>query len=179
MNASAGGLPFALMTLLFRVRDLIWPPITTLQATGLIKEGARVLDFGCGPGSYTVAAAKLVGETGHVYALDIHPRAMESVRRRAAAEGVSGAITPLMGAASSVMDASLDAVILFDVFHLLGDPPAALREISRMLKPEGRLLFSDHHMKRDPIIAGVTAGGLFAPERDHDGVYIFSKAALR
>ncbi|MBI4827789.1 MAG: class I SAM-dependent methyltransferase [Nitrospinae bacterium] len=170
---------FWLMTLLFHGRDIIWPPIETLKAAGLIHEGARVLDFGCGPGSYTVAAAKLVGAAGRVYALDIHPRALASARRRATAEGVSDIITTLDGRADTVADACLDAVILFDVFHLLDDQPGALREINRMLKPEGRLLFSDHHMKREAIIAGVTAGGLFAPERDHDGVYIFSKAALR
>lgn len=167
---------FWLMTLLFRVRDMIWPPIETLAATGLIKEGARVLDFGCGPGSYTVAAAKLVGAAGRVYALDIHPRAFASARSRAAAEGVSDVVITLDGRADTVADACLDAVILFDVFHLLGDQPAALREISRMLKPEGRLLFSDHHMKREAILAGVTNGGLFAPESDYNGVYILRKA---
>jgi cobalt-precorrin-6B (C15)-methyltransferase len=47
-----------------------------------------VLDFGCGSGTYTIPAAKAVGATGRVYALDINPRALDRVERKAERAGL-------------------------------------------------------------------------------------------
>ena len=44
-------------------------PEEEIRKLGL-KEGQKILDYGCGIGSYTFPAAKLVGEKGRVYALD-------------------------------------------------------------------------------------------------------------
>ena len=54
---------FRLMALGFMFRDLPNPPEKILKEAD-IGPGDRVLDFGCGPGSYSLAAAKLVGEKG-------------------------------------------------------------------------------------------------------------------
>lgn len=43
-----------------------------------IKEGSHVLDYGCGPGFCTIPAAKIVGSQGMIYALDIHPLAINN-----------------------------------------------------------------------------------------------------
>jgi len=51
-----------------------------VQKSG-VREGHTVLDFGCGSGHFTVATAKIVGEKGKVYALDIHPLAVEAVEK--------------------------------------------------------------------------------------------------
>ena len=58
-----------------------------------IKEGQTVLDFGCGPGHYAIAAAKMVGAKGKVYALDIHPLAVQSVEKKAKKEGLTNITT--------------------------------------------------------------------------------------
>jgi ubiquinone/menaquinone biosynthesis C-methylase UbiE len=63
-------LHFRGMTLLFRVRDFIYPRERILEEAG-IKPCFQVLDFGCGPGGYEVAAAGLVGNGGRVYALSV------------------------------------------------------------------------------------------------------------
>lgn len=63
---------FALMSLMFRVRDLIRPPVVALKEAG-VGPGMRVLDYGCGPGSFYLAAALIVGDRGMVYALDELP----------------------------------------------------------------------------------------------------------
>lgn len=45
-------------------------------------------------------------------------------------------------------DNSVDAVLLYDTFHDLSDPDGVLEELHRVLKPDGILSFSDHHMKK-------------------------------
>jgi cyclopropane fatty-acyl-phospholipid synthase-like methyltransferase len=67
------------MAVTFRIRDLLRPRRDVL-AEAPIKPGSRVLDFGCGPGSYTTVAAQMVGEAGKVYALDLHPLAVKQVQ---------------------------------------------------------------------------------------------------
>lgn len=75
---------FQLLTLSYRIRDFFRPRISILQEIG-IKAGARMLDFGCGPGSYIEPLAKLVSPKGQIYALalDINPLAIRSVRQLA------------------------------------------------------------------------------------------------
>ena len=47
-----------------------------------LKEGQKVLDYGCGIGSYTFPVAKLVGEKGRVYALDKEPLAIKKIKEK-------------------------------------------------------------------------------------------------
>jgi len=56
-------------------------PYRRLTQAGL-GSGQRVLEVGCGPGFFTVPAAKITGEAGFVYALDINPAAIEHVRHK-------------------------------------------------------------------------------------------------
>lgn len=55
----------------------------------------------------------------------------------------------------------MDVVLLYDVFHVSHDREEVLRELHRVLKPEGTLSFSDHHMKQEGIRRGVNGGDLF------------------
>ncbi len=66
---------FKAMSFIFKIRDIISPPQNILKEAN-IKSGYSILDYGCGPGAYTIIAAKIVGETGKVYALDIHKLAI-------------------------------------------------------------------------------------------------------
>ena len=47
-----------------------------------LKPRQKVLEVGCGPGFFTIPAAKMVGEKGSVYALEINPVAVETLRRK-------------------------------------------------------------------------------------------------
>ncbi|MCI4446225.1 MAG: hypothetical protein JHC32_09410 [Candidatus Aminicenantes bacterium] len=75
---------FQLLTLSYRIRDFFRPRISILQEIG-IKAGARMLDFGCEPGSYIEPLAKLVSPKGQIYAFafEINPLAIRSVRQLA------------------------------------------------------------------------------------------------
>ena len=79
MDRIESNLGFRLMAFGYKFRDLRLPRKNILKEVG-IKPGSSVLDYGCGPGSYTVALAELVGESGKVYAQDIHPLAIRKVK---------------------------------------------------------------------------------------------------
>ncbi|GAH52326.1 unnamed protein product, partial [marine sediment metagenome] len=73
-------LDFRVMSTWFKFRDFVLPRKNILAEVD-IKPGFYILDYGCGPGSYTIVAARLVGESGQVYALDIHPLAIQQVQK--------------------------------------------------------------------------------------------------
>jgi ubiquinone/menaquinone biosynthesis C-methylase UbiE len=175
MDKMMSPLGFWGMTQLFRVRDLLLPPKRILQEADLAV-GARVLDFGCGPGAFSIAAAECVGAPGKVYALDIHPKAIEAVRKHAAGRGLKNVETIHGSDPHAVETESIDVVLLYDVFHMLGDQQAVLKALHRVLKPEGLLSFSDHHMKDADVRAGVAAGGWFELSEKRRHTYRFVKA---
>ncbi len=162
------------MSLIFRIRDLISPRRDVLAEVG-IKPGFYVLDYGCGPGGYISALAKLVGTSGRIYALDIHPLAIRAVQKIALRERMENLETIRSDRETGLPDISLDVVLLYDVFHGLSNPNGVLEEIHRVLKPDGILSFSDHHIGEDEIISRVTETGLFRLSRKGNKTYSFLK----
>ncbi len=152
-------LSFRFMSMEFLLRDRLRPPVNILQDAGL-RPGLAVLDFGCGPGGFSLAAAQIVGPAGRVYALDIHPLAIRSVERTVARRGVQN-LFAVDGSADRFAEDTFDVVLLYDVLHDLSDGAAVLKEISRLLKPNGFLSVRDHHLKEQVLQEAVTSGGLF------------------
>lgn len=175
MDKPMPALHFRIMACMFRVRDFFLPRIKVLSEAEL-KAGFRVLDYGCGTGSYTIAAAELVGPAGIVHALDIHPLAIQLVRERAAGKGLQNVETILSDSGTGLPDRGLDAVLLYDVFHGLSEPDKVLTELHRVLKPKGILSFNDHHLKEKEIVSRLTSGGLFRFLRKERYTYTFLNA---
>jgi ubiquinone/menaquinone biosynthesis C-methylase UbiE len=162
-----------------RLRDLIRPPTRVLADVGM-QRGMTVLDFGCGPGGFSLAAAGIVGREGVVYALDVQRAALESVRRAAARRGINNLHLLLADEISEVPSASVDMVLLYDVLHIDSDPASAralLKTIHRVLKPDGVLSVRDHHLEERPIVTQVTGGGLFRPTEHNRWAFQFEKIA--
>ena len=174
MDKPMSNFDFKLMSVGYKFRDFFLPRKNILKAVG-IKPGFQVLDYGCGPGSYIVPLAKLVGESGKVYTLDIHPLAIRKVQNIASKKQLANVETILSDCQTGLPDNILDAVLLYDAFHHLSNPDLVLRELHRILKPDGILSFSDHHMKEREILAGLTNGGLFRPLRKGQRTYTFLK----
>jgi ubiquinone/menaquinone biosynthesis C-methylase UbiE len=174
MDKPASNFHFKLMAFTFKLRDFFSPRKNILKEAG-IRPGFRVLDYGCGPGSYTTAAAELVGGSGKVYALDIHPLAIRMVRDIASKNKLTNVETILSDCKTGLPDNSVDVVLLYDTFHDLSDPNGVLQELHRVLKPDGLVSFSDHHMKEQEIISRVTETGLFKLSRKGERTYSFSK----
>jgi ubiquinone/menaquinone biosynthesis C-methylase UbiE len=70
-------------------------------------------------------------------------------------------------------DDSIDVVLLYDTFHDLSDANIVLEELHRVLKPNGMLSFSNHHMKDSEIISKVANNGLFKLLRKRERTYSF------
>jgi ubiquinone/menaquinone biosynthesis C-methylase UbiE len=161
------------MSLFFKVRDFISPRRQVLEEAGL-RPGDRVLDYGCGPGAYVTDAAEMVGESGKLYTLDVHPLAIERVQSIAAKNSLTNVETIRSDCRTGLPDRSLDIVLMYDIFHMLDNPQAVLAEMHRVLKPNGTLSLNDPHMAKDAIIAGVTGGGLFTLVEKGKKTYTFA-----
>ncbi len=174
MNQTMSILEFNLTSFWFKLRDLFSPPEAVLSEVGL-EPGFYVLDYGCGPGSYSLAAAQLVGQSGKVYAVDINPLALKHVQNLAAKRGLMNVETIPTDCATGLPGDSLDVVLLYDTYHDLTRPDAVLEELHRILRPGAILSFSDHHMTEDKILAAITGKGLFKLSDKGPKTYRFLK----
>ncbi|MFC1983713.1 class I SAM-dependent methyltransferase [Chloroflexota bacterium] len=163
---------FSLMSLSYKFRDLLAPRKNVLKEVE-IKPGFAVLDYGCGPGGYVIATAELVGKSGKIYALDIHPLAIQMVQSIASKKQLANVQTICSDCKTGLPDSSIDVVLLYDTLHALGDSNGVLAELHRVLKPSGILSFSDHHLKEEEIISVVTGNGLFNLSRKDERTYSF------
>jgi len=131
---------FAMMSFIHEtLYGLFRDPDKALNAAGL-EPGQAVLEVGCGPGFFTVPAARIVGETGRVLALDVNPLAVEHVREKIEAAGVSNVTVMLSDIAQADFpDRSFDLAFLFGLAHIVGDKDDIWGSLHRFLKPEGTL----------------------------------------
>ncbi len=161
-----------MMRIGFAFRDHFVRPSQVLQEIG-VGQGQTVLDFGCGPGSYTLEAARLVGDDGTVYAADRNRLALQHVERRSGAAGLANVTTIHTDGKTDLPEASVDVALLFDVYHELDDPDTVQRELRRVLTRDGLLAFSDHHMDPESIEPALTRHELFRLHGVRARSYIF------
>ena len=124
------------------VRRIFQQPAKVLA--GHVREGMKVLEPGPGMGFFTLELARMVGESGRVIAVDIQPRMIEGLRRRAAKAGVLNRVDARVAARDSLGIADLAGVVDFTLaFAVVHELPAAapfFREVARASKPGARLL---------------------------------------
>lgn len=159
------------MTRIFQVVDFLFPYVGWRAGKFGIKEGMTVVDYGCGPGRYTTRFAKLVGETGKVYAVDIHELAIEAVERKLEKLGLKN-VRPVLaqGYDSAVPDNAADVVCAIDMFWIIKQPTPFLKEINRIAKRDGVLIVDDPHQRRAVTRQKILDSGLWdivEEKRDH------------
>ena len=120
------------------------------------RPGERVLEIGPGTGYYTFEMAGCL-DGGQVDIFDIQQEMIDHVMREANRRGVTN-VVPALGDAQALpySDDSFDAVVLITVLGEIPDQDRALGEVTRVLKPGGRLIVGE--MFVDPHI--VTSGQL-------------------
>ncbi len=151
---------FALMALSYRLRDRLKPRRPYLEEAG-VRVGMTVLDFGCGPGSYTEVAARMVGPSGRVYALDRNPAAIQATQSRVARAGLRNVKTIQSDGTTGLLRRSVDLILLYDIFHDLQHPDDVLGELHHVLRPSGVLSAQDHHLKGTLLTQAIESSGLF------------------
>lgn len=107
-----------------------------------LPSDSTVLDLGCGAGRYALPMAKQIGSTGRVIALDLWAEGIEQLRETAASQGVTNLEARVSEAADliSIEDGSIDVCFMATVLHdfvQAGTAQAALKEVKRVLKPQG------------------------------------------
>lgn len=108
-----------------------------LRTFGLDRGVNDLVEFGCGYGTFTLAAARLV--TGTVHALDIEPELIALVSDKARLAGlvnVRAQLRDFVAHGSGLADDSVDAALLFNILHH-DQPVALLAEARRVLRPGG------------------------------------------
>lgn len=151
-------------------------PYDTLGAVGL-KTAQTVLEVGCGPGFFTIPAAEIVGESGHVYAIDVNPVAVEYVERKVRRQGLRNVNVILAGAdKTSLPNGTLDTVLLFGVIHALWkEIDTITSEIHRVLKTHGTLSISKSRLPEEKVVEAVTTSGMFHLKQKTDRVLNFER----
>ncbi|NCS99187.1 methyltransferase domain-containing protein [Candidatus Parcubacteria bacterium] len=112
-----------------------------------IDPGMKVADLGSGAGHYSIAAAKLVGPSGSVYAVDVQKDLLDKIKTDALQQGIANIelvwadLDEPMG--TKLTDSLVDRVIIANVMFQVEDKDALIAEAKRILKPKGKLLFID------------------------------------
>jgi ubiquinone/menaquinone biosynthesis C-methylase UbiE len=112
-----------------------------------LHSGQVVADLGSGSGFHAISAAKMVGESGTVYAIEIQKDLLNTVKTRAEEEGLSN-VKVIWGDIDSpggikLADETCDVVIMANVFFQVQDKNICVAEASRILKEGGKLILID------------------------------------
>ena len=110
----------------------------------LVHEGMVVLEPGCGMGYFTLPLARLVGGTGQVIAIDIQPKMIAVLGKRAQKAGLFGKIEVRLSESNRLnienLGGTVDLAVALHMVHETADPDRFFREIWNALKQGGRLL---------------------------------------
>jgi ubiquinone/menaquinone biosynthesis C-methylase UbiE len=109
-----------------------------------LQTGMVFIDIGCGEGFFSILAAKKVGLTGKVYAVDIDASAIEKLELKAKAEGITN-ITAKAGKAEDTVfcEECADFIFYSMDLHDFNDPAQVLQNAKQMIKPIGQLIDLD------------------------------------
>jgi len=124
-------------------RRKMLPPERVLRLVG-INKGSKIADVGCGIGYFTIPMAKVVGDEGHIYGIDISPEMIEEAGKRVMAEGLKN-VELITSAENGFMleSGSVDMVFTSTVFHELDKPDMFLDECKRILNRDGVMVIID------------------------------------
>ena len=136
-----------------------------------LGEGMTALDLGCGMGFFTLGMAGLVGDGGRVLAVDVRPKVLAVLVRRARRDGLAERIETHAGTLDGLgLHGEVDFALAFWMLHEADDKPAVCRDLHAALKPGGKLLVAEpkvHVTGRGflDVVAAVEEAGMQLVER--------------
>jgi ubiquinone/menaquinone biosynthesis C-methylase UbiE len=152
-----------------RIRRALNPPDRLIAKLGIARSNV-VVDFGCGPGFFTIPLAKVAAKT---IAVDASPRMLEKTAHYGEKNHVAVELLKSDGTEINLADGSIDLILLVHVFHEVEQKPRVLKEFLRILRPAGRLvivektrggalssMFGPPVIEADEVIREMELGGL-------------------
>ncbi len=140
-----------------------------------VESGMNLVDFGCGTGVYTIAAAKIVGDGGTVHAVDLHPTLLEMIEKKAAELGLNNVDTIYSDIETGVDRKSVDIVLLCGVLKGVKRRRELLEESHRIMKDDGSLLVMQSGMRDKRVKELVLKDGFFKYMGKHGKTMRFRK----
>ena len=118
-----------------------------------LKPGAVVADIGAGSGYFSWRMARKVGPTGQVYAVEIQQPMLDILMANMRRRQVGDIVRPALGTVQDpkLPEASVDLILLVDVYHELDYPYEMTQAMVRALKPGGRLVLVEYRGE-DPAV---------------------------
>lgn len=166
-------------------RDAVLAPVLdALLGAAAPGTGERVLDVGCGCGATSLAAARAVGDGGHVEGVDLSEPMLDVARRRAAAGAVGNVEFVAADAQTAELPGELNLVISRFGTMFFDDPRRAFGNIARTLRPGGRLCIAtwqplaDNDWLTVPAAALLRHGTLPAADPGAPGMFAQSSAGV-
>jgi ubiquinone/menaquinone biosynthesis C-methylase UbiE len=173
MQKQMTNLWFRLMALEYRLKSDPVAVLRMLKDAG-VQPGMSVLDFGCGPGRYAVPAARIVAREGVVYSVDLHPLAIKMVENTAEKERLRNLHAIRSDCGTGLPFGSIDIVLLYNALHDVADKEAVLKELHRVLKPQGMLCCKDHTLKGAPLFS-LLRSNVFSLQNETTTQFVFKK----
>jgi len=142
-------LAFRGMTFIMKLMDLFTNYSSRNIRNLNIISGQTVIDYGCGPARYIKDASRMVGPSGKVIAIDIHPLAIKNVNDKIKKYKLSNVHATLAtGYKTDIESEIADVVYALDMFHMIEQPKELMTELGRLVKMDGRVIIEDGHQPR-------------------------------
>lgn len=142
-----------------------------------MKEGQKVVDYGCGTGIMVPRTSELIGEKGTLFAVDIHPLAIECIENIIKKQNLKN-IKPIKididtDISTKIEEKSIDRIMALDMFHHVANKIEFLQRISKILKDDGFLFLDNGHQKRSIVLKAIDESNCFIIKNDrNDSKYL-------
>ncbi len=114
---------------------------------GYIRQGMTVLEPGPGMGFFTLDLLRMVGPAGRVVAIDVQPKMLARLKRRAAKAGLLDRLEARLAAADSMglgdLAGAVDFTLAFAVVHEFPDAGDFFRQVAATSKPGAQVLVAE------------------------------------
>jgi SAM-dependent methyltransferase len=156
------------------LHDIYGPGTSRVLLRAGLRRGMRVADFGCGVGMVTVQLAELIGPEGHIVGVDVSGAQIAQARARLNGHGANVSFVEASATDTDLPPESFDLIYSRFLLIHLAEPERALREMRRLLKPDGILVCEDGDlttsgsMPRSVLSAFADLWGRLGPKRGVD-----------
>lgn len=120
-----------------------------------LQKGSTFLDVACGHGSYSLAASKIIGDSGKIHAFDLWEQGIDELRQQTQARGIANVDARIADVSKhlSVEDRSIDTALMSMVLHDLmrsHSESGTLTELGRVIKDQGKLCIIEFKKRNGP-----------------------------